>query len=127
MLLLRRPTHPSTSRPALALFLVAGILLTGCGGGGGGSTGGGGGGTITTPDMGVLGTISDANGFSLTNANSGLVLGIAGQSQVAGTALAQETNAGSATTDDMWHAMPMGSNQLEYNLENLLTHQLMGI
>ena len=71
--------------------------------------------------------ISDAYGFTLTNVSSGLVLGIAGQSQVAGTALAQETNAGSATTDDMWHAMPMGSTQEQYNLENLLTHQLMGI
>ncbi len=27
----------------------------------------------------------------------------------------------------MWHAMPMGTNQLEYNVENLLTHQVMGI
>jgi arabinan endo-1,5-alpha-L-arabinosidase len=77
--------------------------------------------------MGVQGSISDANGFTLTNASSGLVLGIANQSQVAGAALAQETNAGSATTDDLWHAMPMGTNQLEYNLENLLTHQVMGI
>jgi arabinan endo-1,5-alpha-L-arabinosidase len=128
MLLLPQPTHPRVSFAALALALVGSALLTGCGGSGGGTTvGGGGGGNVTTPDMGTLGSISDANGFTLTNASSGLVLGIAGQSQVAGTALAQETNAGSATTDDLWHAMPMGTNQLEYNVENLLTHQLMGI
>jgi arabinan endo-1,5-alpha-L-arabinosidase len=127
MLISPRPIHPQALLPALALAFVAGTLLTGCGGGGGGSTGGGGGGTTTTPDMGVQGSISDAYGVTLTNASSSLVLGIANQSQVAGTALAQETNAGSATTDDMWHAMPMGTNQLEYNVENLLTHQVMGI
>ncbi|MGA8939362.1 MAG: family 43 glycosylhydrolase [Acidobacteriaceae bacterium] len=109
----------------LVLFMCA--LAIGCGGGGStGSTGGSSGGS-TTPDLGVQGSVSDTYGFTLTNASSGLVLGISGQSQVAGTALAQETNAGSATTDDMWHAMPMGSNQLEYNIENLLTHQVMGI
>jgi arabinan endo-1,5-alpha-L-arabinosidase len=80
-----------------------------------------------TPDNGQVASISDTYGFTLTNASSGLVLGIAGQSQVAGTPLAQEASAGSATTDDMWHAMPMGTSQTQYNVENLLTHQVMGI
>jgi arabinan endo-1,5-alpha-L-arabinosidase len=121
-----QPKRLETLFPAHLLMLFAGALLVGCGGSGGGGTGGG---TPppSTPDNGVLSSISDAHGFTLTNASSSLVLGLAGQSQVAGTALAQETNAGAATTDDMWHAMPMGTNQLEYNLENLLTHQVMGI
>jgi len=79
------------------------------------------------PDNGTLTSVSDTYSFTLTNASSSLVLGIAGQSQTAGTALAQEANAGAATTDDQWHAMPMGSSQLQYNVENLLTHQVMGI
>ena len=84
MLISPRPLHlRALCQPSLSL-LVTGALLSGCGGGGGGSTGGGGGGTITTPDMGVLGSISDANGFTLTNVSSGMVLGIANQSQVAG-------------------------------------------
>jgi arabinan endo-1,5-alpha-L-arabinosidase len=127
MLISPRPTHPRTPLAALTLAFVASAPLTGCGGGGGGTTGGGGGGTTTTPDMGTLSTIGDTYGFTLTNGSSGLVLGIANQSQVAGTTVAQETNAGAATTDDLWHAMPMGSNQLEYNVENLLTHQVLGI
>jgi arabinan endo-1,5-alpha-L-arabinosidase len=121
------PKHLESLLSALVVTLVAGALLAGCGGSG---SGGAGGGTLpppSTPDDGVLGSISDAYGFTLTNAGSSLVLGVAGQSQVAGTALAQEANAGAATTDDMWHAMPMGTNQLEYNVENLLTHQVMGI
>ena len=121
-----RPKNSQTLPSALALTLFSVALLTGCGGGGTGSSGGG---TQSsgTPDNGQVASVSDAYGFTLTNASSGMVLGIAGQSQVAGTALAQETSAGSATTDDMWHAMPMGTNQLQYNVENLLTHQVMGI
>jgi len=81
--------------------------------------------TPTTPDMGTITTVGDTNQFTLTNVSSGLVLGIAGQSQVAGAALAQESATGA--TDDMWHAMPMGTSQNEYNIENMLTHQVMGI
>jgi arabinan endo-1,5-alpha-L-arabinosidase len=123
---LPKSKHLESLLSACALMFVAAALLTGCGGSGAGTTGGG---TQTTgtPDNGVLSSVSDAYGFTLTNASSSLVLGIAGQSQVAGTALAQEANAGAATTDDMWHAMPMGTNQLEYNVENLLTHQVVGI
>jgi arabinan endo-1,5-alpha-L-arabinosidase len=120
-----QPKHPKTLPSALALLAAA--LLSGCGGGGSAGSTGVGTTPPVTPDNGNLSSISDAFGFTLTNASSSLVLGIAGQSQVAGTALAQETNAGAATTDDTWHAMPMGANQLEYNVENLLTHQVMGI
>ena len=118
--------HPECSFSALVVTLFAGALLAGCGGGAVGNSGGG---TQTTgtPDNGMLSSISDAYGFTLTNASSSLVLGIAGQSQVAGTTLVQEMNAGGATTDDLWHVMPMGANQLEYNVENLLTHQVIGI
>jgi arabinan endo-1,5-alpha-L-arabinosidase len=121
-----QPKRLETLLSAHLLMFFAGALLIGCGGSGGGGTGGGTPPPII-PDNGVLSSISDAYGITLTNASSSLVLGIAGQSQVAGTSLSQETNAGAATTDDMWHAMPMGANQLEYNLENLLTHQVMGI
>ena len=113
-----RPKNSQTLPSALALTLFSVALLTGCGGGGTGSSGGGTQST-GTPDNGQVASVSDAYGFTLTNASSGMVLGIAGQSQVAGTALAQETSAGSATTDDMWHAMPMGTNQLQYNEETM--------
>ena len=79
----------------------------------------------STPDIGTITTVGDTNQFTLTNVSSGVALGIAGQSQVAGAALAQESATGA--TDDMWHAMPMGTNQNEYNIENMLTHQVMGI
>jgi arabinan endo-1,5-alpha-L-arabinosidase len=126
MLISPQPKHPKALLSGIALVFFATTLISGCGGTGSGGTGGG---TPppSTPDNGVLSSISDTYGFTLTNASSSLVLGISGQSQVAGTALAQETNDGATTTDDTWHAMPMGTNQLEYNLENLLTHQVMGI
>jgi len=82
--------------------------------------------TPTTPDLGTLSTVGDTYQFTLTNASSGLVLGIAGQSQAAGTALAQEASA-SATGDQYWHVTPMGASQTQYNLEDMLTHQVMGI
>jgi arabinan endo-1,5-alpha-L-arabinosidase len=103
--------------------------LAGCGGGGSGSgtitTGGGGSGT--GPDMGTLASMNDTNQYTLTNQASGLVLGIAGQSQTAGAALAQEAlSAGNAAPPDaLWHFIPMNNDQ--YNIENMLTHQLTGI
>jgi arabinan endo-1,5-alpha-L-arabinosidase len=110
-------------RVCIAAFLAS-CVLSGCGGGGAGSGGGtGGGGGGTTPDMGNLSSVSDSNQFTLTNAASGMVLGIAGESQSAGASLAQEANTGS--TDSLWHFIPMNNNQ--YNVENMLTHQLMGI
>ena len=105
-----------------ALLLCAPILLClGCGGGGSGaqSTTS----TTTSYDMGTLTTVGDTDGFTLTSSVSGMVLGISGQSQTAGTSVVQE--AVTTTADIDWHFMPMGSE--EYNVENLLTHQVLGV
>jgi len=102
---------------------IAACLLAGCGGGGS-SGGSGGGGTTTTPDMGTLTTVDDSVQFTLTNAASGMELGIQGQSQTAGTSLVQEPST-TTTADIDWHAMPM-SNET-YNIEDMLTHQVMGV
>ena len=109
----------------LGLPLCLVLLLTGCGGGSGSGTGTGstGGSTTTTPDMGVLSPVGDSYQYKLKNAASGMVLGISGQSQVAGSNAVQETD--TSSTDSLWHFMPMNSNQ--YNVENLLTHQVLGI
>jgi arabinan endo-1,5-alpha-L-arabinosidase len=117
----------SKFQACFVLMILAATVLTGCGDSSNTSAGSGGGTTSSTPDNGTLTSVGDTNDFTLTNVSSGLVLGIAGQSQIAGAALSQETNAGAATTDDLWHAMPMGTNQEEYNVENQLTHQVMGI
>jgi len=73
--------------------------------------------------MGTLTTVSDSDEFSLENAASSLVLGIASQSQTAGASVAQESNTGSG--DSLWHFLPMNNNQ--FNLENMLTHQVMAV
>jgi arabinan endo-1,5-alpha-L-arabinosidase len=78
-----------------------------------------------TPDLGTQATIGDTFQFTMTNVSSGLSLGIAGQSQAASAALVDENAAGA--TDDLWHAMPIGTSQNQYNVENMLTHQVMGI
>lgn len=82
---------------------------------------------ISTPDMGTLTVPGTTYQYQITNAASGLVLGIAGQSQVAGTDVIQETNTSSA--DSMWHYMPYDqtTGQLNGSLENMLTHQVLGI
>jgi len=105
--------------PAAVAFAIA---LAGCGGGVSNS-GGDAGGPPPAPDFGTLTSVSDSNQFQLKNAATGLVLGIAGQSQLAGTALAQESSASSP--DALWHFIPMNNSQ--FNIENLLTHQLAGI
>jgi arabinan endo-1,5-alpha-L-arabinosidase len=72
--------------------------------------------------MGTLTTVNDSFQYTLTNAASGLVLGISGQSQTAGANVVQES---AGTSDTYWHFIPM--NNSEYNVENLLTHQVLGI
>jgi arabinan endo-1,5-alpha-L-arabinosidase len=101
------------------IALSVATILTGCGGGSGG-----GGGTTppTTTDMGTLTSMGDTYTYTFKNAASSLILGINGQSQTAGTAVVQES---SGTSDTYWHFMPMGNN--EYNVENMLTHQVLGI
>ena len=103
----------------LGIVLSSAAILTGCGGGSGG-----GGGTTppTTTDMGTLTSMGDTYTYTFKNAASNLVLGISGQNQTAGTSVVQEST---GTTDTFWHFMPMGNN--EYNVENMLTHQVLGI
>ena len=80
---------------------------------------------VATPDMGTLSTVSPTYDYQITNAASGLVLGIQGQSQVAGTDVIQESNTDS--TDSLWHFMPFDYTTETYNLEDMLTHQVLGI
>jgi arabinan endo-1,5-alpha-L-arabinosidase len=105
--------------PAFALLLTTLILQLACGGG----SNSGGGNQNQGPDFGTLTDINDSFQYTFANASSGLFLDIANQSQVAGTALVQA--ASTSTTDQFWHVMPMGNHQV--NVENLLTHQVMGI
>lgn len=113
--------------PCAVLALFA-CLISGCGGGGvasGGSSGGSsGGGSGQSVDMGTLSTMNDGFQYTLTNAASGMVLGISGQNQAAGTNVVQEAST-TSTADIDWHFIPMDSDQ--YNLENMLTHQVMGV
>ena len=103
------------------IFALLACLLTSCGGGG---TTSGGGSSNQTPDMGTLTPVDDSYQFTLANASTGMVLGIAAQAQTAGADVAQEPS--STTTPDIdWHFIPMNNSQ--YNIENMLTHQVMGI
>jgi len=102
--------------------LLAVCIASGCGGGSSSGT------TVTTgsstTDMGTLAAVGDTNQYTLKNAASGMVLGISGQSQAAGTDVVQEPST-TATADIDWHFIPMNSDQ--YNIENMLTHQVLGI
>ncbi len=105
----------------LGIALLSATSVVGCGGGGGGSsctTNC----TTTTTDMGTLTAMADTNTYTLKNAASNLVLGISGQSQTAAAIAVQES---AGTADTYWHFMPMGSSV--YNVENMLTHQVLGI
>ena len=73
--------------------------------------------------MGTLTAVSDSSQYKIKNASSGLILGIANQSQSAGASVTQATDAG--TIDQSWHFIPMANTQ--YNVEDLLTHQVLGI
>jgi arabinan endo-1,5-alpha-L-arabinosidase len=74
--------------------------------------------------MGTLTAMADTDTYTLKNAASSMVLGISGQSQTASAYVVQE--ASTVTTNDIyWHFMPMGSSK--YNVENMLTHQVLGI
>jgi arabinan endo-1,5-alpha-L-arabinosidase len=110
-----------TSLRNLAILALLASCEFGCGGGG--STSSSGGNPSLGPDSGTLTDVSDSFQYKIKNDNSGLVLGIAGQSQTAGAAVVQGSDAGS--DDQLWHVMPMGNHQ--FNVENLLTHQVLGI
>jgi arabinan endo-1,5-alpha-L-arabinosidase len=108
----------------LGMALVAALAVSGCGGG---ASSGSGGGVVTppqTPDMGTLTTVNYTNQYTLKNAASGMVLGISGQSQTAGTNIVQEA-ASTTTADINWHFIPNGTEV--YNIENMLTHQVLGV
>ena len=109
------------ARVAVVLAFLMSLQL-GCGGGGssGSSSGSG---TTSGPDAGVLTDVSDGSQVKIKNGSSGFVLGIAGQSQTAGAAVAQASDAG--TGDQLWHFMPMGNHQ--FNVEDLLSHEVLGI
>jgi arabinan endo-1,5-alpha-L-arabinosidase len=107
------------SKSCVAVLTVT-CLLSACGGGGGGGT------TINNNpiDMGTLVTMDDTNQYTLTNVSGGMVLGISGQSQTAGTNVVQES-ASTSMADIDWHFIPAGMQ--EFNLENMLTHQVLGV
>jgi arabinan endo-1,5-alpha-L-arabinosidase len=112
----------------LAVVFTAAATLSGCGGGGS-STAPGNPVTPTTPDMGTAVNVDNAtlhtNQLQIKNAASGLVLGISGQSQAMGTNVVQETNTNS--TDSMWHLVPNVYADNRMNIENMLTHQVIGL
>ncbi len=112
----------------LGLMMSATTLLAGCGGGTASSSGSGGTHVPTTPDMGTIVNVNDSKfdsyQYQIKNAASGMVLGINGQSQTAGTFVVQESNTN--TTDSMWHFMQNVYSTEEVNIENMLTHQLIG-
>jgi len=87
-----------------------------------------------TPDMGTIINVQypasstlDSYQFQIQNAASGLVLGIEGQSQTAGTSVVQESN--TSSIDSMWHFMQQVDVSGDYraNIENMLTHQVIGL
>ncbi len=83
--------------------------------------------TINAIDLGTLTVPGTTYQYQITNAFSDMVLGISGQSQVAGTSAIQETSTDSP--DSMWHYMPFDPTPGQQNgsLENMLTHQVLGI
>ncbi len=114
------------------IALLTAFALMGCGGGkSSDSTGGGGGGgtNTTTPDMGTIVNVDDPTYFSyqyqIKNAASGMVLGVNGQSQGAGTDIVQESN--TSSPDSMWHLLPNVYADDRINIENILTHQVIGL
>ncbi|MGD0548660.1 MAG: family 43 glycosylhydrolase [Terracidiphilus sp.] len=107
----------------LGIALLSATILAGCGGGGGTTCTS----NCTPPpqtDMGTLTSMGDTNTYTFKNAASSMVLGISGQLQTAGTNVVQESSS-TATNDIYWHFMPMNNN--EDNVENMLTHQVLGI
>jgi arabinan endo-1,5-alpha-L-arabinosidase len=111
----------------LSIALASAAALNGCGGGGGTTP------TNpvppTTPDMGTIVNVNNptlfTNQYQIKNAASGLVLGISGQSQAEGTNVIQETN--TSSTDSMWHLVPNVYADQRMNIENMLTHQVIGL
>ena len=68
-------------------------------------------------------TVDSSLNFKIMNVNSGLVLGINGGSQTAGTVALQWTDTGAA--DHLWHFVPAGNSQ--YWIVNYNSGQVLGI
>ena len=128
-----RPINMSKrSAVAATLMLTVAATLAACGGGGGGGSTGGGSvvssssssSTSSGPDAGTLTSMDDTYQLKIKSVSAGQDLTIAGQSQVAGAALALAADG--TTSDLLWHVMP-SPKSATYNIENLLTHQVMGI
>jgi len=117
-----------TLRGSLGIALTAAAALCGCGGGSS-STAPASPVTPTTPDMGTVVSVDAAvlytNQYQIKNADSGLVLGLSSQSQTSGTNVVQETN--TSSTDSMWHLVPNVYVDNRMNIENMLTHQVIGL
>jgi len=107
---------------SIANLLVAALALAGCGGGSGGSSGSGSGSATSTPVATPV-VMDTSVQYKIKNLDSGLLLGIAGASQTAGTPAVQGSD--SSGPEQLWHFMPMGNSQ--YNIENMLTHQVLGV
>jgi arabinan endo-1,5-alpha-L-arabinosidase len=111
----------------LGIIFSSAAALNGCGGGG--ATAPTNPMPPTTPDMGTVVSVDNptlfTNQYQIKNAASGLVLGISGQSQAAGTNVIQETN--TSSTDSMWHLVPNVYADQRMNIENMLTHQVIGL
>jgi arabinan endo-1,5-alpha-L-arabinosidase len=110
-------THVRAMAFAMAGALALGTALSGCGGSGGSGPGSSG-----TPAP-TLASMDSGHQLEIVNASTGGTLGVAGESQAAGAAVAGAADEGSSA--QRWHVMPMGSG--EYNVENMLTHQVIGI
>jgi arabinan endo-1,5-alpha-L-arabinosidase len=112
---------------AAAIMIASASWMAGCGGGSGSSAGTTS--TTTTTDMGSIVNVDNSALYSyqyqIKNAASGMVLGISGQSQLAGANIVQESN--TSSTDSMWHLVPNVYADDRMNLENMLTHQVVGL
>jgi arabinan endo-1,5-alpha-L-arabinosidase len=115
------------SRLSLGIAICSVFAMIGCGGGGSATPTNPV--TPTTPDMGTVVNVDNStlytNQYQIKNAASGLVLGISGQSQAEGTSVIQETNSNSM--DSMWHLVPNVYVDNRMNIENMLTHQVIGL
>src|SRR5580692_5760364 len=58
----------------------------------------------TTPDLGTITPVSDSFQYKIKNVSSSELLGITGQSQVAGALM--DHAADTATGDQLWHFIP---------------------
>jgi len=106
---------------SVRLAMLAAVLIASACGGGGGS------GTSSTPtppvNPGTPATLDTSVNYMLSNAGSGLLLDIAGSSQLAASEAVQASAAGSQS--QLWHFIPASVNQ--YKIVNANSGQVLGI